>query len=597
MERYFKRKAPTTSTPESDARTSTPSNAPTTSTPSNAPTTSTPSPSNAPTTIDVDNLPWVPSERPKILSYNPNQRDEIRRLYWLRGPCQPRGHVFPSKQMGSKLRRFVHTWFDEFRWLEYSVKTDKAYCLCCYLFRDEKLHFGSDAFITERFNNWAKKEKLSLHVGEVNSFHNFAQQRCEALLQQKQSIPVAFHKQTEKEKVEYRMRLNASIDVCRLLLKFGLPFRCHDESETSLNQGLFLGHLEFLGDQNEMARKVILDNAPRVQEALVAGEIESGKGLNQELCLTRAGDTRWGSHQKSIVSLINLFPDVVKLLHWIWEEGDGPSRSQAHGILEYFQTFDFVLYLHLMLDLLVVTNSLSKSLQKKDQNILDAALLIEGTKAELQVYRESGFETLLSKVESFCDLHDIQKKDMAEEYINTIRTRHRTHITNRHHYEYDVFNTVMDLQIREFGDRFSEVSTELIKHMAALSPRASESPYCGGEIDLYIRHVLEDERYANLNGIDELARLMVETTRNLTFPLVYRLLKLALTLPVATASVERCFSTMKLVKTYLRNRMGDEFLNAAIVCVVEKEALRNVKNDDVINRFQKMQTVGNNYRR
>ena len=169
----------------------------------------------------------------------------------------------------------------------------------------------------------------------------------------------------------------------------------------------------------------------------------------------------------------------------------------------------------------------------------------------------------------------------------------------------------MDLQIREFGDRFSEVSTELIKHMAALSPRASfamfnkqslvklcdfypndfnaiERANIVGEIDLYIRHVREDERFANLNGIDELARVMVETTRHLTFPLVHRLLKLALTLPVATTSVERCFSTMKLVKYYLRNRMGDEFLNAAVVCAVEKEALRNVKNDDVINRFQNM---------
>jgi hypothetical protein len=143
------------------------------------------------------------------------------------------------------------------------VKADKAYCLCCYLFKDENQQFGSDAFVTDGFNNWAKKERLSLHVGEVNNIHNQAQRKCEALVQQKQSIAVAFHKQTEKEKIEYRMRLNASIDVCRLLLKFGLPFRGHDESETSLNQGLFLGHLEFLGDQNEMARKVILDNAPR----------------------------------------------------------------------------------------------------------------------------------------------------------------------------------------------------------------------------------------------------------------------------------------------------------------------------------------------
>lgn len=218
--------------------------------------------SETPRTIDVDSLPWDPSERPNFLSYDPNQRDEIRQLYWLRGPWQPRGHVFPTKKIGTKLRRFVTTWFDEFRWLEYSVKMDKAYCMCCYLFKDDIPHFGSDAFVTEGFNNWSKKERLPLHVGEVNSFHNRAQKKCEALVQQKQSIVVAFHKQTEKEKVEYIMRLNASIDVCRLLLKYALPFRGHDESETSLNQGLFRGVLEFLGEANEIVRKVIFDNAP-----------------------------------------------------------------------------------------------------------------------------------------------------------------------------------------------------------------------------------------------------------------------------------------------------------------------------------------------
>ena len=109
MEKYFKRKVPCTS--ESAPRTSTPSNAPRTSTPI-------PALNDTSRTVDVDNLPCDPSKRPKILSYDPNQRDEIRRLYWLRGPTQPRGHVFPTKQIRSKLRRFVPTWFDEFRWLE-----------------------------------------------------------------------------------------------------------------------------------------------------------------------------------------------------------------------------------------------------------------------------------------------------------------------------------------------------------------------------------------------------------------------------------------------------------------------------------------------
>ncbi|MFS7920416.1 hypothetical protein Hanom_Chr03g00224621 [Helianthus anomalus] len=65
-------------------------------------------------------------------------------------------------------------------------------------------------------------------------------------------------------------------------------------------------------------------------------------------------------------------------------------------------------------------------------------------------------------------------------------------------------------------------------------------------------------------------------------------MKLALLLLVATTTVERCFSKLKLVKTDLRNRMGPEFLNNAMVCVVEKDFLREVKDDDVMERFQSM---------
>ena len=59
-------------------------------------------------------------------------------------------------------------------------------------------------------------------------------------------------------------------------------------------------------------------------------------------------------------------------------------------------------------------------------------------------------------------------------------------------------------------------------------------------------------------------------------------------MPVGTATVERCFSAMKFLKTDLRNRIGDNFMNGALVCSVEKEALENVKTENVITRFRKM---------
>jgi hypothetical protein len=49
------------------------------------------------------------------------------------------------------------------------------------------------------------------------------------------------------------------------------------------------------------------------------------------------------------------------------------------------------------------------------------------------------------------------------------------------------------------------------------------------------------------------------------------LFKLALVLPVATIStVERCFSAMRIVKTYFRNRLSDDALKYNLICYVEK---------------------------
>ena len=69
-------------------------------------------------------------------------------------------------------------------------------------------------------------------------------------------------RQSDQEKADYRTRLKATVDTCRILLLQGLPFRGHDESEESSNRGNFLEFLQFVADQNEEASKVILKNAP-----------------------------------------------------------------------------------------------------------------------------------------------------------------------------------------------------------------------------------------------------------------------------------------------------------------------------------------------
>jgi hypothetical protein len=64
---------------------------------------------------------------------------------------------------------------------------------------------------------------------------------------------------------------------------------------------------------------------------------------------------------------------------------------------------------------------------------------------------------------------------------------------------------------------------------------------------------------------------------------------LLLTLPVSTATTERAFSTMNIIKTRLRNKIEDEFLTDSLMLYIEKEIAATLSTDSVIDYFRDMQ--------
>ena len=85
----------------------------------------------------------------------------------------------------------------------------------------------------------------------------------------------------------------------------------------------------------------------------------------------------------------------------------------------------------------------------------------------------TGFASLLKNVTLFCDKYDIHMVNMADFHSRCRKDR----TTNQHHFEVDMFNTIMDMQIQELGDHFSEGSTDLLDFMAVLSPHDSFSEF------------------------------------------------------------------------------------------------------------------------
>ncbi|XP_049362010.1 uncharacterized protein LOC125826702 [Solanum verrucosum] len=186
-----------------------------------------------------------------------------------------------------------------------------------------------------------------------------------------------------------------------------------------------------------------------------------------------------------------------------------------------------------MQDVLGITNDLNVSLQKKEQDIANAMILVKVTNDLLNGV------SCLNPIDSFSNF-DIKKiMRMTEIYPD----------------DFD-------------GSNMRALENHLVNYI----------------ID--VRDI--DERFSNLSGLGELSRKLVETKKHLTYSLVFLLVKFALLLPVVIATVERTFSAMKIIKNDLRNRMDDEFLDGCIVPYVEKKVFKDVSNECIMKTFQEM---------
>jgi hypothetical protein len=173
--------------------------------------------------------------------------------------------------------------------------------------------------------------------------------------------------------------------------------------------------------------------------------------------------------------------------------------------------------------------------------------------------REKGWDSLFQEVKSFCVNMKIDIPNMEEQIPIRGRSRYRGAklVTHYHHFHHGIFNVVLDQIICEFNNRFLERSTELLRCIACLDPRNSfenfeiqklvqlariyvddfigyECLKLEDELPVFIYEDRNDSKFNTCLDLGNLAEKMVQTDRHTHFPLVYRLIELALILPMAT---------------------------------------------------------------
>ena len=81
---------------------------------------------------------------------------------------------------------------------------------------------------------------------------------------------------------------------------------------------------------------------------------------------------------------------------------------------------------------------------------------------------------LLTEMSSFCTTHDISILNMDEIFVVSGRPQRNTQQnTYLHYYHVELFYIVIDMQLQELNNRFSEANTDLLICMACLNPSDS----------------------------------------------------------------------------------------------------------------------------
>ncbi|KRG99314.1 hypothetical protein GLYMA_18G136400v4, partial [Glycine max] len=544
--------------------------------------------------------------------------------------------------------------------LEYRIEKDTAFCLCCYLFRHNfGKQSGGDTFVIEGFTNWNKKERLSSHIEvaiskQSKKVHDLYRRRLTSSIDcfrflLKQGLAFRGHDESTNsanqgnflELLKFLVEHNESIN--HIVLENTLENHqliapkiqkdivnaaalettnaiitdlgdelfviivdeardisnkeqmaialCYVNKKGSIGEHFFgMVHVK---DTTTLSLKMAIDelfckHGLSISRILGQG-YDGASNMQGEFCGLKSWilkenssafyvhfvDTRWGSHYATLINLILMYSSIIDVLKIIKEDGSNvDQRAKANDLLHLLEDFDFAFTLHLMKNVLGISNELSQALQRKDQEIINVM-----------------------------NLGRSQRGGKAQA------------ITTEHHYCVELFYTVVDMQLQELNDHFTETNTQLLLCMDCLNPTNLFSTFdnarliefakfypcefsainlvmLNNQLETYIIDMRNNIEFSSLKGIKNIYEKLVETRRHIVYPLVYLLLKLAMILPVATTTMERAFSAMKIVKNRLRNRMGDAWMNDCLVTYIEKDVFNKIDNELIIQQFQNMKSRG-----
>lgn len=318
---------------------------------------------------------------------------------------------------------------------------------------------------------------------------------------------------------------------------------------------------------------------------------ENGSITTNKKRLTTFCPTRFVEGAETIFTFIDLYPALLQFF----------EERHEINIVNAMSESSFVVTIHLLAVLFGETKGASVQLQSKVIDLVKAVREIERIKARFMEFRTDENDAAYNKA---FDSAQILYGDNSISMPRCVsRQRHRNNVpadSAHSFYKRNVWFPLLDQTIEDLNTRFSH-SSKIVMEMTNLLPQfCTEADLEKMADDLYdnysekltatkMEFLYELKRWQHtwsLVRYDERPTTITECLikcDEILFPNTQRILRIFATIPVTSCTAERSFSTLRLIKSFLRSTMGENRLNGLSLLSVHK----NIKLDheEVIQEY------------
>ncbi|XP_011869841.1 PREDICTED: 52 kDa repressor of the inhibitor of the protein kinase-like, partial [Vollenhovia emeryi] len=297
-------------------------------------------------------------------------------------------------------------------------------------------------------------------------------------------------------------------------------------------------------------------------------------------------ETRWVENHDGLIRFKEIFKAIVDTLEDLSMDADSETSSKATSFLRSIIASDFIISLCCLGMPFSYTLSLCKILQSPECDLVAALQHVDIIIKTVQDIRENVSSKFATIFKTALDLLETVNEEIKIPRI-ALRQQHRGNYNTQDpetYFRISIMIPLLDDFIDQLRSRFENHKSTL-SSLYILIPSVcckNESVFQVDNFKLYERFLECDSLQAEFDlwrtkwlkksDVDRptcAIEALGECNQDL-FPNIHKLLKILSTLPVSTSTPERTFSSLKRLKTYLRNSMGQERLTGLALMSIHR---------------------------